>query len=95
MDRAALSTRLHDLASRARRLTPPLNHKPEAFHEARSELARDLDILAESLTTRTTGDKPTVLCNAPGCAGRGFDPGNGLAKLVPISDCRCRQRAAR
>lgn len=49
---------LHDLGSRARRLRPPMNSKPEAFHEDRSELARDLDLLAECVRGGRNPDQP-------------------------------------
>lgn len=37
---------LRELAKLARRLPPPNHRKPDAFHEARSELARAMDELA-------------------------------------------------
>jgi len=41
--------RLLELADRARRLPPPNHRNPHAFHEARSELGRDIELVAHSL----------------------------------------------
>ena len=46
---------VRELADRARRLPPPNHRNPDAFHEARSELACDIDKVAEWLKT---GRKP-------------------------------------
>jgi hypothetical protein len=43
---------LRDLADRARRLPPPDHRNPEAFHEARSELGGDIEILARQIEQR-------------------------------------------
>ena len=45
---------LEDLAYRARRLRPPMSSNPSAFHEDKSELARDIDRLADALRIRPT-----------------------------------------
>jgi hypothetical protein len=42
-------TALEGLAERARRLRPPMANNPDAFHEDKSELARDINRLAEKL----------------------------------------------
>jgi len=44
-----LRRRLDELASRVRRLAPPETKRPERFHEGRSEIARELQKLAEAL----------------------------------------------
>lgn len=49
MNIAALIAELDELASRARRLPPPSHCRPEAFHEARSELGRDIAAVAAFL----------------------------------------------
>lgn len=59
---AELERMLRTLASRARRLSPPLNNDPERFHHERSQLARDLDVLANNLTN---GTKPKHVWRAP------------------------------
>lgn len=55
MNTAAISEELQQLASRARWLPCPSHRAPEAFHEARSELGRDIAKIAEWLKT---GQKP-------------------------------------
>lgn len=50
----AVVAALNDLADRAGRLRPPMNNKPEAFHEDRSELRRDLLKLAEAVRSGRT-----------------------------------------
>lgn len=40
---------LRALSERARRLRPPMSSNPAAFHEDKSELARDIDKLAEAI----------------------------------------------
>lgn len=50
-----IARELRDLASRARRLPPPNHRNPDAFHEARSELGKDIEAVAKWLTT---GKKP-------------------------------------
>lgn len=47
---------LNDLSHRAKRLPPPHPGRPDAFHEARSELAHDIFLVAEWLRT---GRKPS------------------------------------
>jgi hypothetical protein len=42
-----LAKRLDELSSRIRRLAPPTSSAPERFHEERSEIARELQRLAE------------------------------------------------
>lgn len=49
MSTAELATELFEIAERARRLPPPSHRNPEAFHEARSELAHDIEVLAQQL----------------------------------------------
>jgi hypothetical protein len=44
--------RLDVLASRVRRLSPPLNHHPERFHEERSEIAAEIAALARAVAPR-------------------------------------------
>lgn len=44
-----LRRRLDELASRVRRLAPPETRRPEKFHEERSEIARELQKLAEMI----------------------------------------------
>jgi predicted Zn-dependent protease len=57
-DLAALAARLRDLAARARRLPPPNHRRPDAFHEARSELGADIERLARQLSApRTLSDR--------------------------------------
>lgn len=43
------AARLRELADRARRLPPPSARNPHAFHEARSELANDIMVVAAGL----------------------------------------------
>jgi hypothetical protein len=45
-----IAVQLRELADRARRLPPPNHRDPHAFHEARSELGHDLEVLAEQLS---------------------------------------------
>ena len=49
MNAAELARSLRAIASRVRRLSPPLSHYPERFHEERSEIAHDLAKMAEAL----------------------------------------------
>jgi hypothetical protein len=44
-----LVTALQALAERARRLRPPMASNPDAFHEDKSELARDINKLADAI----------------------------------------------
>jgi hypothetical protein len=55
MNSKGAAEELRDLASRARRLPPPCHRNPEAFHEARSELGKDIDAIA---TWLMTGKRP-------------------------------------
>lgn len=47
--RADLKRKLDELSSRVRRLAPPMNSDPERFHMERSEIARELQRLAEQV----------------------------------------------
>lgn len=49
MNARAIALELRDLASRCRRLPPPNHRKPDAFHEARSELAHDICAVADKI----------------------------------------------
>lgn len=40
---------LRELADKARRMRPPMSSNPDAFHEDKSELAGELDKLAETI----------------------------------------------
>jgi hypothetical protein len=51
MNAAAIAAELDDLAGRARRLPPPNHRNPDAFHEARSELAKDIAAIGKWLRT--------------------------------------------
>lgn len=51
MNAAAIAAELDHLASRARCLPPPSHARPEAFHEARSELGKDIAAIAKWLKT--------------------------------------------
>jgi len=42
-----VASELRAMASRVRCLPPPNHRRPDAFHEARSELARELDAIAD------------------------------------------------
>lgn len=42
---------LESIASLARNLRPPLNNKPDAFHEDKSELVNEIAKLRESVRT--------------------------------------------
>lgn len=49
MNARAIAFELRDIAARARRLPPPNHRNPDAFHEARSELAHDIDRVADRI----------------------------------------------
>jgi hypothetical protein len=51
MNLAAIAGELEELASRARRLPGPNHRNPEAFHESRSELGKDIAAIAKWLKT--------------------------------------------
>jgi hypothetical protein len=46
-----IAARLDDIASRARCLPPPSHRRPDAFHESRSELAKEIANIAKWLRT--------------------------------------------
>jgi hypothetical protein len=46
---ANIAARLAELAESARRLRPPMSSNPSAFHEDKSELARQLNKLADAV----------------------------------------------
>lgn len=46
-----IANELDEIASRARCLPPPSHRRPDAFHEARSELARDIAVIAKWMRT--------------------------------------------
>jgi hypothetical protein len=48
---AAIASALDEIASRARCLPPPSHRRPDAFHEARSELAKEIANIAKWLRT--------------------------------------------
>jgi hypothetical protein len=48
---AEIVDRLEELAGRARRLPPPSHARPDAFHESRSELGKDIAAIAKWLRT--------------------------------------------
>jgi hypothetical protein len=52
----AVAAELDVLASRVRRMSPPLASNPNRFHEERSEIAHDLADLARRIAPRTKGD---------------------------------------
>ena len=59
----AVAERLDVLASRVRRISPPLAGNPNRFHEERSEIAGEIAALARSLAprrVRTSAVKVTV-----------------------------------
>jgi len=58
MNAAAIAYELRDLADRARRLPPPNHRNPDAFHEARSELAHDIERVADRIGGN--GQKPRI-----------------------------------
>jgi hypothetical protein len=47
-----IADRLEVLASRVRRMFPPLASNPHRYHEDKSELANDLTLLARAITSR-------------------------------------------
>ena len=52
MNLEAVAAALDVLASRVRRMSPPLAHYPERFHEERSDIAKDLAELARRVAPR-------------------------------------------
>ena len=52
MNPQAVADELDVLASRVRRISPPLASNPNRFHEERSDIAKDLTDLARSLAPR-------------------------------------------
>jgi hypothetical protein len=48
-----VAAELDVLASRVRRMSPPLARRPERFHEERSDIAHDLAELARRVAPRT------------------------------------------
>lgn len=52
-----LVSRLRELAGMVRRLPPPSSRRPDAFHEARSELAHELVVLAADFDQALHGSR--------------------------------------
>jgi len=48
---AEIASALDDIASRARCLPPPSHRRPDAFHEARSELGKEIANIAKWVKT--------------------------------------------
>lgn len=86
--------RLHELADRARRLPPPHPGRPDAFHEARDELARDLAAAARLVAELLETDKQEVHFNENvnpiRAAGR-----RGISRTIIVAGRRIEVQAPR
>jgi len=51
MNPIEIEDRLEEIASKMRAMRPPLNHKPDAFHEDKSELLHEIAKLREDVRT--------------------------------------------
>jgi hypothetical protein len=49
MTQLEIEDRLEDIASKVRSMRPPLNQRPEAWHEDKSELLSEITKLRESV----------------------------------------------
>lgn len=60
MKQSQIVARLRELARQARLLALPSATRPEAFHEAKSELAHDLDLFADQIIGLRHEPRPSL-----------------------------------
>jgi hypothetical protein len=70
VNREAVAAALDVLASRVRRMSPPLARNPHRFHEERSDIAHDLAELAKQVSSRGRPARTVAVDVSQGRRGR-------------------------